>query len=383
MRWLVRDRCLRWRNQRKRATRKVEGDCEVNLQSPSLKSFFNIGELDGGVQMVTMQEVADAARVSRATVSRVLSNHPSIKPETRSEVMYWVKKLGYEPNLIAQSLAGNKTNLIGVLLPDVSNPLYSDLLNVIEEEASKAGYSIIVGNCGRHKAREVNVLNNFKSRRVDGIILRPIGGDDDKIYKTIRVPMVSIFKKLEHYDCIMVYSEEGSGLIADHFVNMGHKNIGYLGPLSASEGNDKLAGFKDALADYGISIKCTLECNQKEIAENQRAYQIFTDYLNESHERDEITAWYAHNDIAACDIIRALEEHGLHVPADVAVAGFNDTILAKKMFPTITSVAHPIREIGRNAVSLLVEQIQGIEKPREVVKLSPDLKLRESTSKIQ
>jgi len=327
--------------------------------------------------MVTMQQVADAARVSRATVSRVLANHPSIKPETRNEVMYWVKRLGYEPNMVAQSLAGNRTNLIGVLFPDISNPLYSDLLAVIEEEASKEGYSVLIGNCGRLKEREANLINNFKSRKVDGIILRPIGREHDRIYKTVEVPIVSLFKKFDFCSCVMVSSEEGSKQIADHFVELGHKHIGYLGPLKASEGNDKLRGFRAALADHGIEPEVVLECGQNETADKQKAYQIFSDYLA-SGDRS-VTAWYAHNDIAACDIIRVLEEHEIRVPDDVIVAGFNDTILSRKMFPTISSVGHPIHEIGRQAVGTLIRQIQMPDEENQLIQLSPTLKVREST----
>lgn len=291
--------------------------------------------------------------------------------------MYWVKKLGYEPNMVAQSLAGNKTNLIGVVFPDISNPLYSDLLEAIEEEAFYQGYSIIIGNSGRNKAKEVNIINSFKSRKVDGIILRPIGGENDKIYRTLKFPVISLFKQFSNGNCIVVDSGEGSRLIAEHFYELGHRSIGYLGPLKGSTGNDKLRGFIDTLSTYGIELRAVLECSQQETAENQKAYQIMSEYLE--HESNSITAWYGHNDIAACDIMRALEEHGQKVPGDVIVAGYNDTILAKKMFPAITSVAHPVKELAKNAVSLMIQQIQNPEESFQVIELSPRLSIRESS----
>ena len=106
--------------------------------------------------MATMEDVAKAAKVSRATVSRVLSNYPSIKPETRQQVMYWVRELHYEPNQVAQNLAGHHTNLIGVLFSDLSNPLYAALSTAIIREAEREGYSVIVGDAQRERAREVN-----------------------------------------------------------------------------------------------------------------------------------------------------------------------------------------------------------------------------------
>ena len=144
--------------------------------------------------MATMEDVAKAAKVSRATVSRVLSNYPSIKPETRSNVMYWVRELNYEPNMVAQNLAGNNTNIIGVLFSDLSNPLYASMVTAIIREAEKEGYSVIVGDAQRERAREANVISNFKRRKVDGIIVRPIGVPNMKLYSSVKIPMVSLFK---------------------------------------------------------------------------------------------------------------------------------------------------------------------------------------------
>lgn len=327
--------------------------------------------------MVTMQDVAKAANVSRATVSRVLSNHPSIKLETRSHVMYWVRKLGYEPNQLAQSLAGNRNNLIGVLFSDLSNPLYASLITAIVREAEKEGFSVIVGDAQREKAREVNIIKKFKGRKVDGIIVRPIGEPNRKFYSELNVPMVSLYKMVDKKN-IIISSEDGANQVARHFANLGHNKIGYLGPVSAQQGNDKLAGFQAGLAEYNIKSFVVLECNQQEIAENQKAYAIIKSYLA-VHDPREITAWFAHSDIAVSDIIRALSEYGVCVPEDVIVCGYNDTLLARKMIPTLSSVASPIDEIANSAVKLLIQYIDG-EDEEETINLSPSLIVRESSS---
>ena len=129
-----------------------------------------------------MEDVARAAHVSRATVSRVLSNHPSVRPETRRLVMEWVHKLNYEPNQVAQNLAGQRTNLIGVLFSDLSNPLYASLSTALVREAERQGYSVILGDAQRESAREANIITNFKRRKVDGIIVRAIGRPNEKLY---------------------------------------------------------------------------------------------------------------------------------------------------------------------------------------------------------
>lgn len=327
--------------------------------------------------MATMEDVARAAKVSRATVSRVLSNYPSIKPETRSQVMYWVRKLNYEPNLVAQNLAGNNTNIIGVLFSDLSNPLYASLVTAIIREAEKEGYSVIVGDAQRERAREANIISNFKRRRVDGIIVRPIGTPNAKLYQSVSLPMVSLYKKASRKNLI-ISSEDGAQQVAHHFCNTGHTKIGYLGPSSAPAGNDKLAGFRLGLEEHGLPLYTVLECNQHETAENQKAYEIISRYFDQ-HDPREITAWFAHSDIAASDIIRALNERGVCVPRDVCVCGYNDTLLARKMIPSLSSVSSPLDEIARNAIALLLREIRH-ETEEETLNLSPQLIVRESSS---
>lgn len=328
--------------------------------------------------MVTMEEVAKAAHVSRATVSRVLSNHPSITMETRSNVMYWVKKLGYEPNQVAQSLAGNRTNLIGVLFSDLTNPLYASLMTSILHEAELYGYNLIIGDAQREKAREASIINGFKRRKVDGIIVRPIGTPNKKLYSGINIPMVSLFKQTQKKN-IIISSEEGAVQVARHFCELGHKNIGYIGPVRSLTGNNKLEGFRSELERNGQKLKTILECNQHETVENQKVYETISQYF-QTHDPKKITAWFAHSDIAASDIIKALSEYGIQVPRDVIVCGYNNTLLAKKMIPTLSSVASPIDEIGKNAVSMLLNSINGNQE-EELIYLNPRLVIRESTSR--
>lgn len=327
--------------------------------------------------MATMEDVAKAAKVSRATVSRVLSNYPSIKPETRSHVMYWVRKLNYEPNQIAQNLAGSRTNLIGVLFSDLSNPLYASLATALIREAEKEGFSVIVGDAQRERAREVNIINNFKRRKVDGIIVRPIGTPNRKLYESLQIPMVSLYKMAGRKN-IITSSEEGGLQVAQHFYGTGHTRMGYLGPTDGLAGNDKLAGFRAGAEEHGLKLEVVLECNQHETAENQKAYEIFTAWLQD-HDPRTVTAWFAHSDIAASDIIRALTERGVRVPEEVSVCGYNDTLLARKMIPSLTSVASPIDEIARNAIAMLIRDMRQ-ETEEETVNLTPHLLVRESSS---
>ena len=147
--------------------------------------------------MVSMQDIADKAGVSRVTVSRVLSNHPSVKAETRKKVLYWVKELEYEPNVIAQSLAGSSTNVIGLLVPEIAYPFFSEIIEAVENQAFYAGYHTIICNTRRSQEKERNILTELKKRKVDGIIAVPVSAVQTAAYQRLSIPVVMISKRAE------------------------------------------------------------------------------------------------------------------------------------------------------------------------------------------
>lgn len=185
--------------------------------------------------MVSMQDIADKAGVSRVTVSRVLSNHPSVKAETRQKVLHWVKELDYEPNLIAQSLAGNRTNLIGLLVLEIAYPFFSEIIESIENQAFYEGYSVIICNTHRSLEKEKNILAQLRQRKVDGVIAVPVSTKQSlPAYQRLQVPAVMITKKMEGFSSVYISHFNGGEQIAKHFLNMGFQKIGYIGPTRES-----------------------------------------------------------------------------------------------------------------------------------------------------
>ena len=157
----------------------------------------------GGIVVVSMQDIADKAGVSRVTVSRVLSNHPSVKAETRQKVLHWVKELDYEPNLIAQSLAGNRTNIIGLLVPEIAYPFFSEIIESIENQAFYEGYSVIICNTHRSLEKEKNILAQLRQRKVDGVIAVPVSTKRSlPAYQRLQIPAVMITKRLEGFSSV-------------------------------------------------------------------------------------------------------------------------------------------------------------------------------------
>ncbi len=324
-----------------------------------------------------MQDVADKAGVSRATVSRVLSNHPSVTAATRKNVLYWVEKLGYQPNLIAQSLAGNSTNLIGVVVPEIAYPFFSEMIEAIENQAFYEGYSIIVCNSKRNLEKEKNILTELKKRRVDGVIAVPVSTKESiNIYKRLNIPITMITKKVEGFHCVFISHYNGGLQMAKHFLNVGFQKIGYIGPVKDSTSAMKFKGFQEYLQSNSIEITDIIECAAPE---NMNATQVFYNvkkYAREHGIHSEV--FLANDDITACEAIAALKELGYFVPKDVAVAGFDNSLLAKEMTPKLTSLAQPLEEIGKKAVEILLKQINENCEP-QMFEMETRVVVREST----
>ena len=312
--------------------------------------------------MTSMQEIADKAGVSRATVSRVLSNHPSVKADTRKKVMYWVKKMNYEPNMIAQSLAGNSTNLIGVIVPEIAYPFFSEIIEAIERQAFYEGYSIVISKTNRKIEKEKNIIAEYKKRKVDGIIAVPVSERESvSVYKKISIPVTVITKKINNFNSIYISHYKGGEQIAKHFINSGFKKIGYIGPISNSTSARKFAGFKDYLKNQGVQLTDIIECNPPKNMNATLVAESVKEYISNKEIGSEV--FFANDDISACEAINAFKMQGYDIPNDIKIAGFDNTLLAREMNPRLTSLAQPLEAIGKKAVQVLINQINYHTKP--------------------
>jgi len=327
--------------------------------------------------MTSMQDIADKAGVSRATISRVLSNHPSVKADTRKKVMYWIKKLNYEPNLIAQSLAGNSTNLIGVVVPEIAYPFFSEIIEAIEDHASYEGYSILIFNSHRSIEKKKNILSELRNRKVDGIIAVPVSVDQSlPAYRNISVPVTIITKKMEGFSSIYISHYAGGEQIARHFLNVGFQKIGYIGPTKSSTSAKKYLGLKNFLERNGVHLMDTIECDPPENMDTNKVSEIVKRYITDFGLNSEV--FLANDDMTACEAISSFREMGYSIPKDVAIAGFDNSLLAKAVTPKLTSLAQPIQEIGKKAVEVLLEQIHNHSEPK-MYEMETRVIAREST----
>ncbi len=326
--------------------------------------------------MVSMQDIADKAGVSRVTVSRVLSNHPSVKAETRKKVLYWVKELEYEPNVIAQSLAGSSTNVIGLLVPEIAYPFFSEIIEAVENQAFYAGYHTIICNTRRSQEKERNILTELKKRKADGIIAVPVSAVQTAAYQRLSIPVVMITKRAEGFSSVYISHYTGGQQIARHFLNVGFQRIGYIGPIRDSTSAIKYAGFQNYLAENRIDLTDVIECPAPANMNASLVYAKVKEYAASTGLRCE--AYMANDDITACEAIAAFRELGYAVPKDIAIAGFDNSLLAKEISPKLTALAQPLEEIGKKAVEVLLAQIHdGV--PPQMYELESRVIVREST----
>jgi len=331
--------------------------------------------------MVTIKDVAEKAGVSPATVSRCL-NGQRIRPHLRERVLAAVKELNYQPNYVARSLVSEKSHLIGVVIPDISNPFFADIVRAIDDVAASRGYNTIICNTDWNLNKEKEALTLLSSRQVDGIIVAPseVAPHTSKL-KLNNTPVVIMTRSSSDFDSVETDHFKGGYLVAKHFVDLGHTCFACIGGATPSE--PKYEGFRTGLADAGISSDLVyVEDLGVHHFSLEDAYQKTVECITQTPQRP--TAIFALNDMLAVNVVRAIEDLGLRIPEDVAVAGFDNTILASAMRPALTSVSQANYEIGRLSTEFLLTRVdsEAALAPRQI-RLEPRLVVRQSTLPLQ
>lgn len=333
--------------------------------------------------MATMDEIAKKAGVSQATVSRVINGNTSVNPALREKVMYWVRKLDYQPNATARSLVNNKSYLLGLIIPDISNPYFSEVVQSIEEEAENNGYNIILCNSNGSSTKEKKHIKTLLSRQVDGFLIVPTNQKDTYLHKLKRdqIPVVVFTQQMDKYDSVAVDHKYGGSLAAKHLIDLGHTKLGFIG----SKGEEKFRGYLSIIKKHGLSFKeeYFIESSGWLQLSTHDSYNKVCNYLKNKKRSLQATAFFANNDLAAFGAIQAFEEFGFSVPEKIAIVGFDNTSLAAICRPALTSIAQPTGSIGSLAVELLLKRINGqAEKDIAKILLEPRLVIRESTTGI-
>jgi DNA-binding LacI/PurR family transcriptional regulator len=337
----------------------------------------------------TIYEVAQAAGVSRQTVSRVLNNRPDVSPETRKRVKEIIEKLDYQPSAIARSLSLRKTYTLGVVTAGLQYLGPSRTLSGITREADELGYGLLLKELASFSANNITpLLQWFQSHHVDGIIwAAPEIGDNrewlDGLSAEFNIPIIFLtMEKIDDISIVTIDNYSGGQIATEHLLNLGRKNIGHIsGPLDWWEARERKRGWEDAL--HAESIKPT---NQMWFEGNwsSKSGKLAMSELQKIF--PEMDAIFAGNDQMALSVLQTAWEAGIKVPDDLAVIGFDGIPEAEFYFPPLSTIYQNQDEVGRAVVRELIRLVdEGLDdaqetKPRHIT-IEPELIVRGSTQK--
>lgn len=309
--------------------------------------------------MATISDVARAAGVSVATVSHVINETRPVRPDTRRKVLAAVDKLAYRRDGVARSLRRAKTGTIGVLIADISNPFFADLVLGIEAAVHGASdpHTLILCNTEEDAAKEQLYLDLLQEKRVDGIIMAPIGLGSPASRRLIAsgFPIVCVDRMLEGLACdaVVLDNREAAGRAVRHLLDRGHRSIAMLRAEQRTDTMDgRAAGWRDALREAGAAASSALVVtSESRIASAQVAALSLLDL------EPRPDAVFTTNNFMTLGLMQAMAERGLRCPEDLAIVGFDDFPWAEAFRPRLTVVAQPAERMGREAVALLFDRL--------------------------
>lgn len=338
----------------------------------------------------TLSDIAATIGVAPMTVSRVVNGTGYVSEETREKVMVAVKKMSYRRNGLARNLKRQRTDTVGLVLGDLSNPYSTELANAVRESLSFKGYNLFI-SISEHSAKEdIAAFEALADHNVDGFIVatRSNNEGDSRLAKIVdsNVPVVVIGRDFRHdsVDFVSADNLAGGFEATRHLIDLGHRRIGFIGAeMRNKHALKRLQGYLNALDGFGIEIDERLVTGRKESVSEVPGYS--TEKMGyEGMKRllslpNRPTAVFARNDFTAVGALTAIKEAGLSIPQDIAIVGFDDTPLAIHTVPPLTTVRQPMRLQGQLAAEMLLRRIAGSDQPRNECVLDCELIIREST----
>lgn len=328
---------------------------------------------------MTIQKVAKEAGVSVATVSRTFNFPEQVSESTRTRVQQAAARLNYFPNASARNLRTQHTRAIGVVLPTLVNPVFSECLQGIAETAANNGYSIMPFTTSYTEQAEQNAVKQLIQLRVDGIVLvvaDPNNSPTLELLSKTKIPYVLIYNWSDQHPCVSVNNQQAFTEIVSHLAQLGHQNIAMVSGLrSASDrAQQRYQGFLQGMAQENLTLHPIIE-----VPFVDHAIEAITAALKKSRA---ITALVCSNDLMAIRAIRAAHLCHFQVPKDISITGFDGIRLAQDLTPSLTTIVQPNTEIGRRSVKLLTEHLQRGTKPtaESSILLAHHLQIAESST---
>jgi len=316
-------------------------------------------------RVTTMRDVASAAGVSTATVSRVLAGQSVVRRSVRENVLETIRRLNYHPNRIARDLRSGLRKVIGVIIPDLQNPFLTEVVQGVESVLCQAGYSLVLGNSDGLADRELTHLNVVRGEGAAGLIIVP-SNDPRADYQQLLswdIPVVAVDRMPRglQIDLISTTNHQGAREATDHLLSHGYREIAFInGPREVSVAQDRLDGYCDALRAAGIASREQLIIHSDfRQAGGRTAMHRLLELAKPPR------AVLVGNNLMTLGAVQAIHERGKRIPEDIAVFGFDDMPWAMSLRPPLSAVAQPAEEAGRAAAQLLLERLTD---PRRIVR---------------
>jgi len=323
--------------------------------------------------MSTIKQVCQLAGVSTATVSRTLKNPDMVNEKTRERIFKAIAEAGYRPNVLASSIKTGRSNSLVVLVPNLSNPFFLKIIQGIEQAAQESGYSVLLGDTQGEAKREHEYAGMVLSNRADGLIHLDHSFPFSKIDEALaeNVPMVSVCERIvsdKKYPVVELDNYSACRALANHLTSYGHQSFGVIAGQKESQiYRDRLSGIKSVLQEQGITLEDSLVVGGEYSMEaGEKGARELLSHPNKP------TAIFCFNDDIAIGAIHEIKKHGLRVPDDISVVGFDNIKVSAYIDPPLTTIDQPANDMGRKAVEVVLQQIkkQPLHRDREIVQFS-------------
>lgn len=330
----------------------------------------------------SIKDIARLARVSHPTVSRALQNSPLVNPETAARIRKIAAETGYRASAVARGLVTRRTRTIGLVVTTVADPFASEVVCGVEQIANDQGYAVFLADSHADPERERKVVQSLAERRVDGIIVTSsrVGAHYVPLLREMNVPIVLVNDQYpgDFVHSIMIGNRGGMSAATAHLVGLGHRRIAYLGDKFGYQSDtERFAGYRAALDAAQIPVAPELTVHGDGMA--AAAGGAMDELLGLA---DPPTAVCCYNDMSALGAMRSIRAHGLRVPADISITGFDDLFFAAYLDPPLTTVRQPMRRMGQLAMDSLFKLMSGEESVAQI-HLEAELVVRASTAAVR
>lgn len=329
---------------------------------------------------ITIYDVAKAANVSTATVSKVINETGKISDATRVRVKAIIAELGYRPSLIASALLTKKTGTIGLLIPDITNPYFSEVVRQLDNHCTEQGYSLTVCNTDNDENKTQAYIDLLRQKGVDALIISA-GIKKTEIITQLqaeKIPLLLFATAVANFSVNTVIVDEyaGTTMAINHLIDMGCKNIGFIGGKGIERNSNKTRAY------YDVLLKNNLPVHELTVDQSNSAILRNIDTLgNIFDSQPQLDGIFACSDLAAIGILKEAQKRGIIVPEQLKIVGFDNTIFTTLTTPELSTVAQPIEEMAQVGVAMLIQNINNHEMKQQQIIFAPELMMRASSGK--